>query len=196
MLGFKSFADDTSINLDAGLNGIIGPNGSGKSNIVEAIKWVMGENSSKSLRASGMNDLIFNGSISKASKNIAAVTLNIEVISIIILIILQILRLINYIVINYKEQIYNIVVYLIVGCYNLIVASYHLVLVAFAHIVNKLEVITTQLYIKTRNTLNSPEFESSNLHILLLFSLIISLVVAYLYLTHLFIKFCNYLIKQ
>ena len=79
MLGFKSFADDTSVPIDAGLNGIIGPNGSGKSNIVEAIKWVMGESSSKSLRASGMNDLIFNGSATKPSRNIASVTLQIEV---------------------------------------------------------------------------------------------------------------------
>ena len=77
--GFKSFSDDTSLSINTGLNGIIGPNGSGKSNIVEAIKWVMGENSSKSLRGSGMNDLIFGGSASKASKNIALVSLRLEV---------------------------------------------------------------------------------------------------------------------
>ena len=77
--GFKSFSEDTSISINDGLNGIIGPNGSGKSNIVEAIKWAMGENSSKSLRGSGMNDLIFGGSSSKASKNIALVSLKIEV---------------------------------------------------------------------------------------------------------------------
>jgi len=77
--GFKSFSDDTSLSINTGLNGIIGPNGSGKSNIVEAIKWVMGENSSKSLRGSGMNDLIFGGSASKASKNIALVSLKLEV---------------------------------------------------------------------------------------------------------------------
>ena len=47
---FKSFSEDTTISINTGLNGIIGPNGSGKSNVVEAIKWVMGENSSKSLR--------------------------------------------------------------------------------------------------------------------------------------------------
>ena len=77
--GFKSFSEDTTISINSGLNGIIGPNGSGKSNVVEAIKWVMGENSSKSLRGSGMNDLIFNGSASKASKNIALVSLTLEV---------------------------------------------------------------------------------------------------------------------
>ena len=76
--GFKSFSEDTTISINSGLNGIIGPNGSGKSNIVEAIKWVMGENSSKSLRGSGMNDLIFSGSASKASKNIALVALTLE----------------------------------------------------------------------------------------------------------------------
>ena len=77
--GFKSFSEDTTISINRGLNGIIGPNGSGKSNVVEAIKWVMGENSSKSLRGSGMNDMIFSGSASKASKNIALVALTLEV---------------------------------------------------------------------------------------------------------------------
>ena len=79
LLGFKSFCDETTLSFDFGLNGIIGPNGSGKSNVVEAIKWVMGENSSKSLRGSGMNDIIFSGSTTKASKNIAAVTLFLKV---------------------------------------------------------------------------------------------------------------------
>ncbi len=77
--GFKSFSEETTLSFDHDLNGIIGPNGSGKSNIVEAIKWVMGENSSKSLRGSGMNDIIFSGSSTKASKNIAAVTLFLKV---------------------------------------------------------------------------------------------------------------------
>ena len=79
--GFKSFSDETTLSFDTALNGIIGPNGSGKSNVVEAIKWVMGENSSKSLRGSGMNDVIFSGSTTKASKNIAAVTLFLKVAS-------------------------------------------------------------------------------------------------------------------
>ena len=62
LIGFKSFADETTLTFNHDLNGVIGPNGSGKSNIVEAIKWVMGENSSKSLRGTAMNDIIFNGS--------------------------------------------------------------------------------------------------------------------------------------
>ena len=57
--GFKSFSEKTIIDFSNEVNVIVGPNGSGKSNVVEAIKWVMGENSSKSLRGSGMNDLIF-----------------------------------------------------------------------------------------------------------------------------------------
>ncbi len=77
--GFKSFSEDTTISINSGLSGIIGPNGSGKSNVVEAIKWVMGENSSKSLRGSSMNDLIFSGSASKASKNIALVALTLKI---------------------------------------------------------------------------------------------------------------------
>ena len=79
LTGFKSFSDETTLSFNENLNGIIGPNGSGKSNIVEAIKWVMGENSSKALRGSGMNDIIFNGSATKASKNIASVTLFLKV---------------------------------------------------------------------------------------------------------------------
>ena len=79
LTGFKSFSEETTLSFNENLNGIIGPNGSGKSNIVEAIKWVMGENSSKSLRGSGMNDIIFSGSASKASKNIASVTLFLKV---------------------------------------------------------------------------------------------------------------------
>ena len=74
-----NFSEETVLSLNDHLIGIIGPNGSGKSNIVEAIKWVMGENSSKSLRGSGMNDIIFSGSSTKASKNLASVTLFLKV---------------------------------------------------------------------------------------------------------------------
>ena len=66
--GFKSFSEETVLSLNDHLIGIIGPNGSGKSNIVEAIKWVMGENSSKSLRGSGMNDIILVEALQKPLK--------------------------------------------------------------------------------------------------------------------------------
>ncbi len=73
--GFKSFSDKTTFLIEDGLTGIVGPNGCGKSNIVESLRWCMGESSAKSMRGSGMDDVIFSGTSNRPSKNISEVAL-------------------------------------------------------------------------------------------------------------------------
>ena len=75
LVGFKSFVEAQEFVIERGLTGVVGPNGCGKSNLVEALRWVMGENSYKNMRASGMDDVIFSGSATRPPRNFAEVTL-------------------------------------------------------------------------------------------------------------------------
>ena len=74
LTGFKSFADPTDLIISDGLTGVVGPNGCGKSNLLEALRWVMGENRPKSMRGGGMEDVIFAGANSRGARNFAEVS--------------------------------------------------------------------------------------------------------------------------
>ena len=76
--GFKSFFDNTTLFIEDGLTGIVGPNGCGKSNIVEALRWCMGETSPKSMRGAGMEDIIFSGTSNRPAKNISEVSITMD----------------------------------------------------------------------------------------------------------------------
>ena len=78
LLGFKSFVEPTELMVEAGLTGVVGPNGCGKSNLLEALRWVMGESSHKSMRAAAMDDVIFSGTADRPARNTAEVTIFIE----------------------------------------------------------------------------------------------------------------------
>jgi chromosome segregation protein len=78
VVGFKSFVEPTEFIIEPGLTGVVGPNGCGKSNLVEALRWVMGENSYKNMRASGMDDVIFSGSGNRPARNTAEVGLYLD----------------------------------------------------------------------------------------------------------------------
>ena len=78
LTGFKSFVDPTELDISSGLTGVVGPNGCGKSNLVEALRWVMGETSAKQMRGGEMDDVIFNGANSRPARNVAEVTLSVD----------------------------------------------------------------------------------------------------------------------
>ena len=76
--GFKSFVDPTDLLIGDGLTGVVGPNGCGKSNLLEALRWVMGENRASAMRGDGMEDVIFAGAATRPARNFAEVALTID----------------------------------------------------------------------------------------------------------------------
>src|SRR6202163_823793 len=78
LIGFKSFVEPTDFLIEPGLTGVVGPNGCGKSNLVEALRWVMGETSHKSMRAAEMDDVIFAGNNNRPGRNTAEVGIRID----------------------------------------------------------------------------------------------------------------------
>ena len=78
LAGFKTFVEPTEFPIEPGLTGVVGPNGCGKSNLVEALRWVMGESSFKNMRGSGMDDVIFGGSNERPARNMAEVSLTLD----------------------------------------------------------------------------------------------------------------------
>ena len=78
LIGFKSFVEPTDFLIEPGLTGVVGPNGCGKSNLVEALRWVMGETSHKSMRAAEMDDVIFAGNNNRPPRNTAEVAIQID----------------------------------------------------------------------------------------------------------------------
>src|SRR6201998_3014006 len=78
LIGFKSFVEPSEFLIEPGLTGIVGPNGCGKSNLVEALRWVMGENSPRRMRGSEMDDVIFAGTATRPSRNLAEVALALD----------------------------------------------------------------------------------------------------------------------
>src|SRR6516225_6998242 len=78
LVGFKSFVEPTEVTIEPGLTGVVGPNGCGKSNLVEALRWVMGENSPRSMRGDEMEDVIFKGTSNRPNRNQAEVLLKLD----------------------------------------------------------------------------------------------------------------------
>ncbi|MEA3041773.1 MAG: chromosome segregation protein, partial [Sphingomonadales bacterium] len=76
--GFKSFVEPAELRIEPGLTGVVGPNGCGKSNVLEAIRWVMGESSPKSMRGAGMDDVIFAGTATRPPRDFSEVSLLVE----------------------------------------------------------------------------------------------------------------------